>query len=111
MKLGINGLGRIGKLSLWHHVSRKHYSGIVANIGRDVGRGLEDLASMLPTLAEMAANAVLRFFANSGRKCFAIRAGPMALISCWRISAFPPCRSTIRPAGFPTSTTVRWICG
>jgi glyceraldehyde 3-phosphate dehydrogenase len=47
MKLGINGLGRIGKLSLWHHVSRKHFSGIVANIGRDVGRGLEDLAMML----------------------------------------------------------------
>lgn len=47
MKLGINGLGRIGKLSLWHHVSRKHYSGIVANIGREVGQGLEDLASML----------------------------------------------------------------
>ena len=47
MKLGINGLGRIGKLSLWHHVSRKHFSGIVANIGREVGRSLEDLAAML----------------------------------------------------------------
>ncbi len=47
MKLGINGLGRIGKLSLWHHVSRKHFSGIVVNIGREVGCGLEDLASML----------------------------------------------------------------
>lgn len=47
MKLGINGLGRIGKLSLWHHVSRKHFSGIVANIGREVGKNLEDLASML----------------------------------------------------------------
>jgi glyceraldehyde 3-phosphate dehydrogenase len=47
MKLGINGLGRIGKLSLWHHVSRKHFSGVVANIGREVGRGLEDLAAML----------------------------------------------------------------
>ncbi len=47
MKLGINGLGRIGKLSLWHHVSRKHFSGIVANIGREVGSGLEDLAAML----------------------------------------------------------------
>jgi len=47
MKLGINGLGRIGKLSLWHHVSRKHFSGIVANIGREVGRGLDDLAAML----------------------------------------------------------------
>jgi len=47
MKLGINGLGRIGKLSLWHHVSRKHFSGIVVNIGREVGQGLEDLAAML----------------------------------------------------------------
>lgn len=47
MKLGINGLGRIGKLSLWHHVSRKHFSGIVANIGRGVGRNLEDLAAAI----------------------------------------------------------------
>jgi len=47
MKLGINGLGRIGKLSLWHHVSRKHFSEIVVNIGREVGCGLDDLSSML----------------------------------------------------------------
>ncbi|BCL62280.1 glyceraldehyde-3-phosphate dehydrogenase [Desulfomarina profundi] len=47
MKLGINGLGRIGKLSLWHHVARKHFSGIVVNIGREVGCRLDDLASML----------------------------------------------------------------
>ncbi len=47
MKLGINGLGRIGKLSLWQQVSRKSFSGIVANIGREVGSNLTDLASML----------------------------------------------------------------
>jgi glyceraldehyde 3-phosphate dehydrogenase len=47
MKLGINGLGRIGKLSLWHHVSRKHFSGIVANIGREVGKNLEHLAAAI----------------------------------------------------------------
>jgi glyceraldehyde 3-phosphate dehydrogenase len=47
MKLGINGLGRIGKLSLWHHVARKHFSGVVINIGREVGRNLSDLAAML----------------------------------------------------------------
>jgi len=47
MKLGINGLGRIGKLSLWHHVARKHFSGIVANIGREVGQSLTDLAAAL----------------------------------------------------------------
>ncbi len=47
MKLGINGLGRIGKLSLWNQVAKKNFSGIVANIGRDVGNSLEDLAAML----------------------------------------------------------------
>lgn len=47
MKLGINGLGRIGKLSLWHHVSRKHFTEVVMNIGREVGCGLEDLAASI----------------------------------------------------------------
>ena len=47
MKLGINGLGRIGKLSLWHHVSRQHFSGIVVNIGREVGKNLDHLASAI----------------------------------------------------------------
>ncbi|MDX9835821.1 MAG: glyceraldehyde 3-phosphate dehydrogenase NAD-binding domain-containing protein [Desulfobulbus sp.] len=45
MKLGINGLGRIGKLSLWHHVSRQFFSEIVVNLGRDVGAGIESIAS------------------------------------------------------------------
>jgi len=44
MKLGINGLGRIGKLALWHHVSRKSFEGIVLNIGREAGQGLQNLA-------------------------------------------------------------------
>ena len=47
MYLGINGLGRIGKLSLWHHVSRKYFSGLVINIGREVGGGLSDLAAAI----------------------------------------------------------------
>ncbi|OGQ98625.1 MAG: glyceraldehyde-3-phosphate dehydrogenase [Deltaproteobacteria bacterium RIFOXYD12_FULL_55_16] len=47
MKLGINGLGRIGKLSLWHHVARKHFSEIVVNVGRQVGTGLQDIASSI----------------------------------------------------------------
>ena len=37
MKLGLNGLGRIGKLSLWHHVSRQFFSEIVVNLGRECG--------------------------------------------------------------------------
>jgi glyceraldehyde 3-phosphate dehydrogenase len=41
--LGINGLGRIGKLSLWHHAGRKYFDEIVINVGREVGTGLEDI--------------------------------------------------------------------
>jgi len=45
--LGINGMGRIGKLSLWHHISRKAFSEIVVNLGRESGKGLEDIASFI----------------------------------------------------------------
>ena len=44
MTLGINGLGRIGKLTLWHHVGRKFFNEIVVNIGREAGKSLEDIA-------------------------------------------------------------------
>ena len=47
MKLGINGMGRIGKLSLWHHLANKNYSEIVVNVGRPVGQSLENLAQVL----------------------------------------------------------------
>lgn len=47
MKLGINALGRIGKLSLWHHVGRKYFSEIVVNTGREIGSSLEDLAAVI----------------------------------------------------------------
>jgi glyceraldehyde 3-phosphate dehydrogenase (phosphorylating) len=42
-KLGINGLGRIGKLTLWNHVSKKYFREIVVNIGRGVGTSLNDV--------------------------------------------------------------------
>ena len=44
LKLGINGFGRIGKLSVWHHVARKHFNEIIVNIGRDAGTTLKDIA-------------------------------------------------------------------
>lgn len=46
-KLGVNGLGRIGKLTLWHHAARGYFSEIVVNLGRESGRGLEDVADYL----------------------------------------------------------------
>ncbi len=47
MKLGINGLGRIGKLSIWYHVSHRTFSEIVVNIGRQVGQSLQDIAASI----------------------------------------------------------------
>ncbi|MEE8398055.1 MAG: glyceraldehyde 3-phosphate dehydrogenase NAD-binding domain-containing protein [Desulfobacterales bacterium] len=43
-KLGINGFGRIGKLSVWHHAGRKAFDELVVNIGRGAGRSLADIA-------------------------------------------------------------------
>jgi len=44
LKLGINGFGRIGKLTLWHHVGRKYFSEVIVNVGRGVGTSLKDIA-------------------------------------------------------------------
>jgi glyceraldehyde 3-phosphate dehydrogenase len=42
--LGVNGFGRIGKLTVWHHVARKYFNEIVVNIGRQAGTSLADIA-------------------------------------------------------------------
>jgi glyceraldehyde 3-phosphate dehydrogenase len=42
--LGINGLGRIGKLSLWNQLGRRFFDEIVVNLGRGVGGSLRDIA-------------------------------------------------------------------
>ena len=39
--LGINGLGRIGKLVLWSHVGHDDFDRFVINTGREVGQSLE----------------------------------------------------------------------
>jgi glyceraldehyde 3-phosphate dehydrogenase len=44
LKLGVNGFGRIGKLTVWHHLARKYFKEIVVNIGRQAGVSLEDIA-------------------------------------------------------------------
>ncbi len=41
--LGINGLGRIGKLSLWHYAGSKFFDSIVINVGREVGQSFNDI--------------------------------------------------------------------
>ncbi|HZK01520.1 MAG TPA: glyceraldehyde 3-phosphate dehydrogenase NAD-binding domain-containing protein, partial [Anaerovoracaceae bacterium] len=47
--LGINGIGRIGKLTLWNHLNLKHYDGIVVNAGREIGRKIDDIVQYLTT--------------------------------------------------------------
>jgi len=45
--LGINSLGRIGKLTLWHHVGRKYFDEIIVNQGREIGTGLAAAAQFI----------------------------------------------------------------
>jgi glyceraldehyde 3-phosphate dehydrogenase len=45
--LGINSLGRIGKLTLWHHIGRKYFNEIVVNIGRESGTSLQSIAQTI----------------------------------------------------------------
>ncbi|MBW6513746.1 MAG: glyceraldehyde-3-phosphate dehydrogenase [Candidatus Syntrophosphaera sp.] len=47
--LGINGLGRIGKLLLWNQIHLRHFEGIVINCGREVGKNLDDLLQVIET--------------------------------------------------------------
>lgn len=47
--LGINGLGRIGKLVLWNQLIIKHFDRIVISLGRTVGCEIEDLLDFILT--------------------------------------------------------------
>lgn len=47
--LGINGLGRIGKLTLWNHLHTRNFDRIIVNTGREVGRSLDDLIQVIET--------------------------------------------------------------
>ena len=41
--LGINGLGRIGKLTLWYHLAHDDFDTFVVNVGRPVGTSLQSV--------------------------------------------------------------------
>ena len=45
--LGINGLGRIGKLTLWHHLGNDDFDRIVVNLGRPVGTSLDSVVQYI----------------------------------------------------------------
>ncbi len=45
--LGVNGLGRIGKLLVWHHAARREFGRLVVNVGRPVGRSLDAVCGVI----------------------------------------------------------------
>lgn len=45
--LGINGLGRIGKLTLWNQLLQDNFDRFVINLGRDVGTTFDDLVQTI----------------------------------------------------------------
>jgi glyceraldehyde 3-phosphate dehydrogenase len=47
--LGINSLGRIGKLTLWNQLLTRNFDGVVINLGRKSGKNPDDLIQSLGT--------------------------------------------------------------
>lgn len=66
--LGINGAGRIGKLTLWHHLLSRKFDGIVLNVGREVGKSLEDLVQSLTTDSTYG-NLSFFLYGRAGKRC------------------------------------------
>lgn len=66
--LGINGMGRIGKLTFWNHLVVRHFDGYVINAGREVGRNLHDVIHFLTN--DSTYGSLDRFlYGYTGKKC------------------------------------------
>lgn len=66
--LGINGAGRIGKLTIWNHLLNKHFGGLVVNVGRGVGKNLDALIHNLTN--DSTYGSLTNFlYGHSGKKC------------------------------------------
>ncbi|HLO91351.1 MAG TPA: glyceraldehyde 3-phosphate dehydrogenase NAD-binding domain-containing protein [Lentimicrobium sp.] len=66
--LGINGAGRIGKLTIWNHLLTRHFGGLVVNVGRGVGKNLESLIHNLTN--DSTYGSLSKFlYGHSGKKC------------------------------------------
>lgn len=66
--LGINGAGRIGKLTIWNHLLNKHFGGLVVNVGRGVGKNLEALIHNITN--DSTYGSLTNFlYGHSGKKC------------------------------------------
>jgi len=66
--LGINSLGRIGKLSLWYHLFSRNFDGVVINVGRQVGNNFEDVIQSI--ISDSSYGSLNHFlYGFHGKKC------------------------------------------
>lgn len=66
--LGINGAGRIGKLTIWNHLLNKNFGGLVVNVGRGVGKNLDALLHNITN--DSTYGSLSNFlYGHSGKKC------------------------------------------
>lgn len=66
--LGINGIGRIGKLTLWNQLSLRNFDRIVINAGRELGKKAEDVIQYLMT--DSTYGSLDRFlYGHTGKAC------------------------------------------
>jgi glyceraldehyde 3-phosphate dehydrogenase len=66
-KLGINGLGRIGKLVVWDQISRKYFSELIINLGREAGTSMQDIADYIEKDSTYGALGSYLYGYSSGR--------------------------------------------
>ena len=66
--LGINGIGRVGKLTFWNHLNLGHFDGFVLNAGRRVGQSMEDIVDFL-TKDSTYGSLDIFLYGYSGKKC------------------------------------------
>ena len=64
--LGINGLGRIGKLTLWYHLGHDDFDRIVINVGRQIGTSLDSIAQYISK--DSTYGPLHRFLHGAGRR-------------------------------------------
>lgn len=84
-RLGINGLGRIGKLVVWYHIKHRHFDELVVNTGREAGKSFHDIVQYL--LHDSTYGSMSRFLYGLSREVEVIVDDPQAGVC--RIDGIP----------------------
>jgi len=79
--LGINGLGRIGKLTLWHEAGNQRFERLVVNTGRPVGKGIDAIVRYLSSDSTYGSLGRFLFGRNGPWRCIEILDAEQQLLS------------------------------